>query len=747
MPRHALKTLTVVTLAALTAGSGTGHASEGRWALCGAPLLEPMPPGETPDSADRTINIGADRAQVTGSPPTYRFNGDVVVRQADQRVAGDRIRYDSGSGELRAAGGVQLRQPGLLVSAERARYWLDSHEGRFEGVGEYRLAAGHLQGSAERVIREGPMRSRYEGVTLSTCLPEEPLWTLRASRATIDQASRQGRARHAVLSIGRLPVFYSPYLQFPVGSERLTGLLAPTIGRSDDNGTSVSLPWYWNIAPNYDATITPTAYSRRGGRLDTQVRYLEATIQGTFNASILPDDSVFGDRRWAIDQDHQLTLGPSLRGRLRQQRVSDPFYTNDFSHGLDTRSASFLESEAGFSWTQPSASAAIDVQDWQTINTGIAARQRPYARAPRLQASYHPPSGWGPLAVRLDAEATRFSHPVADRTQGRRVDISPRIALPWRRLGYFVEPAVTWRWTDYDLEGRLPGEDATPTRSVPIYTLDAGIILERADSLFEGVQQTLEPRLFYRHAPTRDQSDLPAFDTGESVLTYSALFRTRAFTGLDRVEDGERLTAGLTTRFVDSVDGRTYLSASIGQIFYLTDRQVAADGDPDDERSRIVSELRANLPGGFSGDLDYRWDPDGARRDDDLRARLRWRGDGTQTLNLGLRRRRDDGETTLNQTELSFALPMTASTRLFGGLREDLDSDQTRERFIGFEHAGCCHAWRVLGNERIQRTRGAGDADLERSLMLEFELKGLGGIGDRIQSFLDAGIDGYNPRH
>ncbi len=717
----------------------------GRWALCAAPLLEPVAGDAEARATGRApVRISADQASVSGSPPVYEFTGGVMLRRGDQTFTGEQLRYDTGAGEIQADGAIRLRESGLLIAGERARYWLAPERGRFEGVSEYRIAAGHLQGRAERIIREGPTVSRYEGVTLSTCLPGREFWTLRAGSAEIDTQSRQGRARDAVLAIGGLPVFYTPYLQFPVGDERLSGFLAPTIGQSQASGATVALPWYWNIAPDRDATLTPTLYGKRGLMLGGEFRYLEDWVEGEIDGSYLPDDDAFGEDRWSIDQDHRLAVGGSLRGRLHQQRVSDPFYTDDFSNDFDTRSAAFLESEASLAWARNGFTASVDTQYWQQIDQAIQEDDEPYAREPRLRLGYNPVDGIGPLDYSLNAEVTEFTHPVSERTRGRRVDMAPRIALPWRRLGYYLEPAVTWRYTDYDLDGTLPGDDATPSRSMPLYTLDAGLFLERPGTLFDGVYQTLEPRLFYRYAPKRDQSDLPVFDSAATTLTYSGMFRETTFSGPDRIEDGERLTTGVTTRFVDERSGREYLRASVGQIHYFGDREVAADGDPARNQSEIITELRLNLPRGFSASTDYRWDPE-TSGNRSLRALLRWQGGSERIVNLGLRQRERDGDTTLDQAEASFTLPVATGWRLFGGLLQDLQGGDARERFLGVEQAGCCHAWRLVSRESLQRDPDRDGARLERAFMLELELRGLGGIGDRIRPFLRDEIDGYDP--
>ena len=737
--------MSLLALAGLLVIPATAAADSGRWALCGAPLLEPVA-GDPAARETGPARIQAEQAEVSGTPPVYEFRGNVTLTRADQTLSGGHLRYDTGSGEVAVTRGIRLRETGLLVEGERASYWLGADRGRFEGVREYRIAAGHLQGSAERIRREDANQTHYEGVTLSTCMPGAEVWQLSAARASIDTESRQGRAWDAVLSIQDLPVFYTPYLQFPVGDERLTGFLAPTIGDAERNGTTVSLPWYWNIAPNYDATITPTVYSERGLLAGVQLRYLEPGLAGRVDASYLPGDDRYGDDRWAVDQRHTLSLGDSLRGELHQQRTSDAQYSSDFGDDFSYRSARFLESRARLEWTRGGFRAAADTQYWQRIDLDAASSAQPLAREPRLQIGYRPLQGTGPFDWALNAERVEFTHPDPERTTGRRTDIAARLALPWRRLGYYLEPAVRWRHTAYDLDGPLPGDTPHPERSMPIYSLDAGLFLERRDTLFDGVRQTLEPRLFYRRAPSRDQSDLPDFDSSAPALTYASMFRANGFTGADRIEDGERVTLGVTTRYVDATSGREYLRASAGQVFYTEDRTVAPEGETDRDRSAYITELRLSLPAGFSAAVDYRWDPENSGNRN-LRSELRWRGRNDTVVNLALRRRDEAGERTLDQASSSLTLPLRRGWRVFAGLIHDFADDAARERFIGLEQAGCCHALRLISRETLQRSTDTGDAALEREILLELELRGLGGIGDRIGAFLNDEIDGYRPGH
>lgn len=733
----------VLLLAAGTAGAQSG----GRWALCGAPLV-PAAPGDPAErrSPDTPVRGEADHAVVEGRERVYRLRGDAELRRADQRIRAERLRYRAGAGELSARGRVELLEQGTLLRGERLDYDLDRDSGRFSGVAEYRIAAGHLQGSADAVIAEGPQRSRYEGVSLTTCNPGEEVWRLHAGEVSIDREARQGTAWNAWLSILDVPVFYTPYLTFPVGTDRKSGFLAPAVGRSDEGGASFRLPYYWNIAPNYDATITPEVFSERGLLLGGEVRYLQPWGGGEVRGGYLPGDDVFGDDRWSIRQQHRWRAGESVRVEVDQQRVSDPFYVDDFSTDFDRRSASFLESFGIVSWGAGDFRASLDTQAWQSLDPEIAPASEPYAREPRLQLAYEPLRSPLPLEFSFTSELTEFTHPApAARDTGTRIDFSPRLALPWRTLGYYVEPAVTWRYTEYRLDRPDPALERNPQRSLPVYTMDAGLFLERPSTLFEGVFQTLEPRLFYRAAPTREQDELPRFDTSRSATTFGQLFRREGFTGPDRVEDGERISAGLTTRFVDERSGREYLRLSGGQIFYLEDREVTLSGEPERERrSDYVTELRLSLPRGFSAQADYRWDPEESGNSD-LRTLLQWRGGATQVVNLGLRQREVDGEATLDQGELSFALPLSQRWRVFGGIIQDFTLNEPQQRFAGIQYDACCHAVRLTHREYLGRDAASGDVELESQILLELELKGLGGIGDSIVSFLEDEIRGYRP--
>lgn len=742
MKLKSIKQAIILLLLIVTSHVASAQQS-GRWVLCGAPLLPPVDGDPAVRQAPDTPVVGtAERGEFFEDPPIYRLIGSAELQRADQSITSEQLTYNRATTRVDAEDNVSLLETDLLIAGERASYWLDGDRGRFENVSEYRINVGHMQGAAATIIREDAMRTRYERLTLSTCNPGEEVWQMRATSANIDNETRQGQAWNTVLSIHRVPVFYTPYLRFPVGSERMTGFLMPTLSDSTENGLTLALPWYWNIAPNQDATITPVWYEERGTLLDGEFRYLGESLRGTMSGAYLPSDDLFGDDRWAINQSHRLSIGSSIRGSLNQRRVSDVSFSNDFGDDVNYRASQFLASDVALSWSDFGFSTSIDAQSWQQVDSRISQFNQPYARVPRIRFGYNPTQDTGIFDYSLRGELTEFDHPDPNRVQGQRLDLTPRLALPWRTLGYYVEPAVAWRYTSYDLNGVDDGASRTPSRSMPVYTIDSGVFFERQSQLFTGVYQTLEPRVFFRSAPTQDQDDLPNFDTGGSGISFSRLFRDDAFSGPDRVEDGDRVSIGATTRYLDEGSGKEYLRLSGGQIFYLSDRTTAADGEPDRDESEFVIELALDLPQGFSGEADYRWDPENSGNTG-LRTLLRWQGTNTQVVNIGLRQREVDGERVLDQGELSFATPINPHWRVFGGITQDFVDDDVRQRFFGIQQDGCCYAVRLVQREQIERR--ANDSGLGKEIMLEIEFKGLAGFGDSIVGFLRNEIDGYGP--
>lgn len=744
---------------AMSVAVSPAAAQSGQWAYCGGPLVPPMPES---DVTGNRVSGQADRAKYVGDKARYTLFGDAKVRRGDRQVSGERLRYDDAEGTVKGDGGLRLREPGVAVEADRGQFQLADDTGEAEDV-NYRFATGHLHGEATRMFLLGDERTRYESVTVTTCNPGDEIWELRASEVTVDEGEGFGEAWNARLALGGVPVAYTPWLRFPVGRERQTGFLAPVIGSGDEGGFRASAPFYWNIAPNYDATITPTFFADRGAKLDTQFRYLEPWITGELNLDYLPSDDLANKDRWAINQRHDIAFGEHLRARVRQQRVSDVEYPDDFDTSFNGNTERFLESEAAVSWSERDWSLNGDFQNFQTIDDTISKRSKPLERAPSLDFRYDPARTLGPTWVDYDLEATgtRFAHPNESLvTTGDRLDVTPRVSLPLETLGYFFEPAVRLRHTSYDLDRRkgASGEPETLDRTLPIYSLDAGLFFERPASLLgDNVKQTLEPRVFFVHTPQENQQDLPRFDTQLAQLTFGQLFEPDRFTGADRVGDQTRASFGVTSRFVDEVTGREYFSLSGGGLAHFEEREVTIGNSTregarfDDDLNEtgltaLVSEAEINLPGGLSADVEGLLDPNDTGNYE-LRNRLRYKSSSGVILNGRYRMRQLNNSRREETANASAALPVSRRWTLLGAVRVDLIDDQADAAFAGIQYQSCCFALRGAYRTQLDSNAGGGGGTQRNdSIMFELELKGLGGFGDELVTLFRDGVPGYNGR-
>lgn len=545
-----------------------------------------------------------------------------------------------------------------------------------------------------------------------------------------------------------MPVAYVPYMNFPIDDRRKTGLLPPTLGQSTRSGTDFSVPFYWNIAPNYDATFTPRYLSRRGFMLQSEFRYLRPSQSGELRTAWLPDDNDFGDDRWSLAWDHRARVSGNVRGDLIFNRVSDDEYFRDFGNTLAQSSQTHLPSQARLRYNTPDISSSIRARVYQTVDPDITSR--PYERLPQVTFDYRPESSEiGPLRLqpRLDTEAVRFDHPEPqNKVTGVRLDMTPRVSLPIRRQAGYIQPSVAMRLTSYDLdqptENQTGGEEDI-TRAVPVASLDTGLYFDRFFTAFDRpLWQTLEPRLFYLYVPERDQDDIPRFDTSRVEPSLFQLFSEDRFVGADRVGDANQVTLGLSSRFLDRSTGAEYFRVGIGQAYYFSDREVTlrANEEPETrDRSDLIGEVRAMLPAGFRTSAELHWDPETSQTTL-AGARLSWQPEAQSVLTAGYRSRRgNDGIMEIEQGDIAAVWPLSQRLHVMGGWRYSLDEERTLESFGGLEYRDCC--WSVRLVNRYYREDAEEEA--ERSIMLQFEFRGLASVGDQIGDFLEDTVFGY----
>ena len=709
------------------------------------------PSGDPEDRANRPTDIDGDELDGVQNENLI-VRGNVQLRRGDQFLGTDKLTYDTESGVYRAEGSVRYQDAGMRLVAESAEGDQEADSHRLSDV-RYQLVSRRGNGRADAIALQGTT-GMLIGSTYSTCDPSDRQWELRAAKIEVDTESGMGTARNATLHIGQVPVLYVPWFMFPVDDRRRTGLLYPSIGTSSRNGFDWRQPIYLNLAPNYDATIEPRYMSKRGAMLGAEFRYLLSDGAGTIEASFLPDDDLVpreraeeiadgippenrrkSDRSQFSFNGYQ-NLDERWQARASLNWISDPFYVEDFSSNLENLSPVYLASDLGIHGRGETWSAGVNATYYLLSDYTLLDANLPHHQLPRGWFRWEKPlQPW--LVAGLDAEAVQFEHDV--RAGGARLDLKPWLSMPLEGNSWFLRPTLAWRHTAYDLEDGFGPEvtDATPTRSLPITTVDTGLYLDRETSWRgEGYLQTLEPRLFYLHAPYRDQSGIPLFDTRPLTFSWGQLFRDNRYSGADRQADANQLTMALTTRLIRESDGSEKLSASLGQIRYFDDSRVTVPGEVPlaQGKSAWVADVGYAVNDRWKISASYQWDPK-FRREDLASLRTQYLVGDEGVVNFGYRHRRD----LLEQVDLSFLYPLSPSWSVVGRYYYSLQDHKLLEGIAGVQWDSCCMAVRVVGR-RYVRNR---DGDLNNTLMVEVELKGLGSGGRDARGVLRRGILGY----
>ena len=709
------------------------------WAMCTKnDLLDFYVPG-LPTEGDRNA-VAQDISALRVSSPdrtSYLLEGDAEIRQLDLLLRANKLTYHTETTAYSAVGQVRYQDRSVLLSADDAHGNTDLDQCTLNGV-RYQLLSSRGNGIAQVAVMDDRDHARLTGATYTTCDIRHQQWAFGAREMNLDREEGVGRARDVTLRVFDVPVFWVPYLRFPLDERRLSGVLVPSIGFGERRGFDLTVPYYLNLAPNYDATLSPRLMTERGLMLGGEFRYLTDSSRGSFNADYLSHDrrandealqygQPIPDSRWWYRWRNNTTLGSSWGATVDINRVSDARYFEDFGRGLYSSAISFLPSNVYFNGQGDWWTASIGGDRYQITDPTLSDRFEPYQRLPR--ALFNAEHGLvGDLRAGLNAEFVAFGRDRA--LEGQRLDLYPFIAWPIETSAYFLRPEIGYRYTGYSLDHMEYSNnplltDRRPSRGVPIFSLDTGLIFERSLHFGDAAwTQTLEPRAYYLRVPYRDQADLPVFDTQEIPFSFGQLFRTNRFVGADRQMDANNLSLALTTRFLENASGEERVSASIGQIHYFDEQRVQLPGpgpsyEPvptDFSGSVYAGEIDLHLSKRWRVVLAQQWNPNTKRTDlSTVSVQNRFGNDGI--VNFSYRYRRDF----LEQVDVSLALPITESWRFIA--RENyalnnplaLPSDprgtrgRTLESFIGLEHESCCVAWRVLARRWIHNAAGESD--------------------------------------
>lgn len=714
------------------AGDGEGPCRAGR----GGPPAVGL---DHDHDASLPIMVSADAAVAEIGTEQIRFSGDVELVQGALQIGAQTLHYNRITGALDASGGFTLTRPDLRLNGDAAHYQLVAGHGTVEQV-EYELPAIGARGNARHAEFDEQGLSRYREISYTTCKVDKADWLLTAEALELDHAEGLGTADHASLRLLGAPMLYLPTFSFPIDDRRRSGVLIPSVGYGGNTGIDVTVPYYFNLAENYDLTLSPRMMSDRGLMLGGELRFLTGRTEGELRADYLPYDDDFeggNSARGSALFNSVTRFSDQLRGTLRLNYASDADYFSDLGGDLAATSATHLERTGELRYAGDDWMLIGRAQYYQTIDDAIAVENRPYSRLPQIRFDLERSAGPLGATYHLDAEYVNFHH--RELVRGHRVDLTPAISFPSRSDGAYLEPKLGLRYTAYELSRRAAGLPNSPSTLSGLFRLDGGLFFERQARWFGVATQTLEPRAMYLFVPDRDQSEQPVFDTTTLNFGFDNLFRDNRFNGADRFGDANQLTLALTSRLRSDATGAELLRASIGQTLYFDDRKVVLPGESvdKDNSSSLAFELAAELGGHWRSRAGLQWDPhdgdDGTI--DQALAQISYRDGRQRVFNAAYRLRNGITE----QTDLAGYWPLGDRFSLIARHNYSLQENRLLEGLLGIEYRECC--WRLRAVAR-RYTDGVGD-DHNLAFMLQLELNGLGRLGDDIDSTLERGIYGY----
>jgi LPS-assembly protein len=721
------------------------------------------------------LDIDSDYAEIFDNE-IYSYTGNVEMVRADQRSVSNKASYDTVSGTLDLQGSVYYSEDELALHSESATLNLTSDKAKLRNS-LFIAPATPLRGRASTIYRDSSTLSRYKDVAYTSCRPGNQDWVVHASELKMNKVSGEGAARNAWLEFKGTPVFYSPYLSFPIDDRRLSGFLAPSFGNTQRGGFNLTVPYYWNIAPNYDATLRPRYFSDRGVLLGGNFRYLTEMTGGRTDLEFMPNDSRLDKARYSASIKNSTRFTSHIYSNMDLSYVSDKEYFSDLGNALSTATySSYLLSQANLGYANEGVSLTGHVDNYQSIDKAITSAGLPYRRLPQVNLNLNRSFDFMPLTTSMDAEYVYFQHDA--RVNGQRTDVKPFVSFPLQTASAFLTPKISLQHTQYalsDPKGVTLTTADSISRTLPIFSTDTGIFLEKNINLFSGSYlHTLEPRLFYVYIPRTNQDDIPIFDTSFYDPSFNSLFLENRFSGKDRIGDANQLTAALTTRLVDAKTGREKLKLSVGQIAYFQDRKVFLPGYqeplpgyfPDtDKFSNLIGELGAGFTDHVSLSSGVQWNP---HLNDVVRhnVALHYIKEPGEIVNLGYRYRKNiiipdtSGKRLYDviNSDVSFHWPVYNDWSAVGRWTYSLLNNSTQESFFGVEKENCCWRFRVIGRRWINSLITNQDPNLQNAaltidttatgvsqtgIFFQIELKSLTGVGEKLDEFFEKQIYGY----
>ena len=697
--------------------------------------------------------------------------GNVQLRRQGQSVYADRLHFDSPRQEVDASGNVRLEYQGDVLEGERLRYNLGTARGFMDKpvfsftpvpraratvpgapgappIGVTRPGAIPTRpsqeplgsrGSAERVLFEGPDQYRMEQASYTTCGPGNDDWFLRARELDIDKNRDLGVARGASIVFLDHTILYTPYISFSLNQQRKSGLLSPHYGTASTTGTEITMPYYWNIAPNRDMTFYPRLMTKRGLQLGTELRYLDTSYRGDARFEYLPDDQQLGRSRYGYFFKHAHNFSNGWTGALNVNRVSDDRYFTDMSTLVAVTSRVTLPNEAVLartgSWGNGTYNLSALAQQWQTLQTDPQALLTPpYNRMPQVTLT-----GFRQDVLRSDldvlASYVDFQHP--NLVSGKRLLAYPSLSMPLQSSYAYVTPKIGVHATRYMIGPNTQGfEDRT--RTLPIFTAESGLVFER-DTMFSGLPftQTLEPKIYYVYIPYRDQSRLPNFESGQQDVSFATMFTENQFSGNDRINDANQVTIGVSSRLIHPDSGIERVRFALAQRYYMQAQRVTLPGVAPRPDHTASSDLLAAVSGTilpqWTAELGWQYNTD-RRQTQKANIATRYQPSPGKVLNLAYRSTAD----LIGQTDVSLQWPLNNNWTALARWNYSTRDSRTLEALAGVEYDGGCWAFRAVGHRFVTALNS-----VSTSFFLQLELNGVSRIGSNPLDVLRRNVGGY----
>ncbi len=698
------------------------------------------------DAESGAVFFRADR--VTGvSEKFVEAEGNVELRTRRETVLADWLRYDIVADEVWGKGNVLMRKGIDWITGPEARYTQQTALGFFTSPRFY-LGENGARGSAAELRFAGPQKYEATDARYTTCVAPREDWYLRMNELEVDQTRMVGIGHGVTLNFLGASVAYTPWVSFPLSNERKSGFLTPVFGSSGNRGFEVAAPYYLNLAPNYDATVTPRLMSKRGLALAGQFRYLFGTWNGEADAEFLPHDRIAGKDRYALALKHFQVFPsvPGLAAAVNLNKVSDDTYFADLADRIAVTSQSTLPRDGTLSYGRGPWAFVARVQSFQTLQDPSTPVTPPYNRLPQLTATFADTEYAG-IDFAGNSEYVRFRQPVLPTTTAERFYVYP--TATWERQGaaWFFRAKGGVHYRTYSLDTPLAANPPPSHIDVttPIASLDGGLVFEREATAFdERFVQTLEPRAFYVYIPFRDQSKIPVFDSALDDFNFGQLFTENRYLGNDRIGDANQLTLAVSSRLINPQSGVERLRVAVGQRFYFSDQRVTLTEEP---RSASTSDVLLAAEGQLSetwslaGLMQYNLD---APRTERYNYGVRYTPAPGKILAASYRFQRNvtdilgAASSRLEQFDLATQWPLRWGLTLLGRWNYSLSDRKTLEALLGVEYNADCWVFRIVA-QRLTTTT----TTTTTSLYAQIELNGLARFGTNPLDLLRRSVPGY----